>query len=246
MAVTARRHWAWVTCTAQIWPNRRQSECNHNFATIVSFNHEMDRRSLLSTAGGFALAAVSHVAHGERGNVRLPSSTEAIKKLLASAREQSTVTKDYDPRYVQIAYPGDDVARERGVCSDVIIRAFRAVDIDLQKMVHEGMAKNFVVYPRKWNLSRPDRNIDHRRVPNLMMYFSRLGKALPIIENAQHFQAGDIVAWDLGTGQTHIGIASDERRLLAQRSLIFHNIGAGVKHEDVLFKWRLIGHSRFW
>jgi uncharacterized protein len=218
----------------------------HNFATIVSFNHEMDRRSLLVAASGFALTTLSHVAHGERGSTRARSSSEAIKKLLDSAREQSTITKSYDPRYVRIAYPGGDVPRETGVCSDVIIRAFRAVDIDLQKKVHEDMAKNFVVYPRKWNLSRPDTNIDHRRVPNLMMYFSRLGKALPIVENAQHFQAGDIVAWDLGTGQTHIGIASDERKMFAQRSLIFHNIGAGVQHEDVLFKWRVIGHYRYW
>lgn len=222
------------------------NETNHNFAIIVSSNIGMDRRSLLLAAGGFALTGISHVAHGERVNTRARSSRESIRKLLASAREQSTITKSYDPRYVQIAYPGGDVPRETGVCSDVIIRAFRAVDIDLQKKVHEDMAKNFVVYPRKWNLSRPDTNIDHRRVPNLMMYFSRVGKALPIVENAQHFQAGDIVAWDLGSRQTHIGIASDERKLFAQRSLIFHNIGAGVQHEDVLFKWRVIGHYRHW
>lgn len=206
----------------------------------------MDRRSLLVAAGGLGFTALSGLALAQRARMHPRSSREAIKKLLDSAREQSTVTKSYDPRYVQIAYPGGDVPRETGVCSDVIIRAFRVVDIDLQKMVHEDMAKNFVVYPRKWNLSRPDKNIDHRRVPNLMMYFSRLGKALPIIENAQHFQAGDIVAWDLCTGQTHIGIVSDERRLLAQRPLIFHNIGAGVQHEDVLFKWRVIGHYRYW
>lgn len=203
----------------------------------------MDRRSLLVAAGSFGFTTFSGLTFAQ---VDARSSSETTKKLLDSAREQSTITKHYNPRYIQIAYPGGDVPRETGVCSDVIIRAFRAVNIDLQKLVHEDMAKNFVVYPRKWNLSRPDPNIDHRRVPNLMMYFSRLGKALPIIENAQHFQAGDIVAWDLGAGQTHIGIVSDERRLLAQRSLIFHNIGAGVKHEDVLFKWRVIGHYRYW
>jgi uncharacterized protein len=203
----------------------------------------MDRRSLLVAAGGFGFTTISGLTLAQ---TRARSSSEAIKKLLDSAREQSTITKSYDPRYVQIAYPGGDVPRETGVCSDVIIRALRAVDIDLQKKVHEDMAKNFVVYPRKWNLARPDTNIDHRRVPNLMMYFSRAGKALPIVENAQHFQAGDIVAWDLGAGQTHIGIASDVRKLFAQRSLIFHNIGAGVQHEDVLFKWRVIGHYRYW
>jgi uncharacterized protein len=203
----------------------------------------MNRRSLLVAAGGFGFTKLSGLALAQ---THARSSSASIKKLLDSAREQSTITKSYDPRYVQIAYPGGDVPRETGVCSDVIIRAFRAVDVDLQKTVHEDMARNFVVYPRKWNLSRPDTNIDHRRVPNLMMYFSRLGKALPIVENAQHFQAGDIVAWDLGTGQTHIGIASDEKKLFAQRPLIFHNIGAGVQHEDVLFKWRVIGHYRYW
>jgi uncharacterized protein len=203
----------------------------------------MNRRSFLVGSSGFGFTTFSGLTLAQ---ARVRSSRDAIKKLLDSAREQSTITKSYDPRYIQIAYPGGDVPRETGVCSDVIIRAFRAADIDLQKLVHEDMTKNFVVYPRRWNLSRPDPNIDHRRVPNLMMYFSRFGKALPIIENAQHFQAGDIVAWDLGTGQTHIGIASDKRKLFAQRSLIFHNISAGVQHEDVLFKWRVIGHYRYW
>jgi len=206
----------------------------------------MNRRSVLLAAVGCGFTTFGGLAFGQRNQPRARSSREAIKKLLGSAREQSAVTKGYDPRYVQIAYPGGDVPRETGVCSDVIIRAFRSVDIDLQKMVHEDMAKNFVVYPRKWNLSRRDKNIDHRRVPNLMMYFSRLGKALPIIKNAQHFLAGDIVAWELGAGQTHIGIVSDKQKLFAQRSLIFHNIGAGVQHEDVLFKWRVIGHYRYW
>lgn len=206
----------------------------------------MNRRSLLVAAGGFGFTTFSGLTLGQRNQTRARSSSEAIKKLLDSAHEQSIITKHYDPRYVQIAYPGGDVPRATGVCSDVIIRAFRALDIDLQKMVHEDMAKNFVVYPRRWNLSRPDTNIDHRRVPNLMMYFSRRGKAQPIIENARHFQAGDIVAWDLGTRQTHIGIVSDEQKLFTQRPLIFHNIGAGVKHEDVLFKWRVIGHYRYW
>jgi uncharacterized protein len=221
----------------------RHNKARHNFATIVSFNDGMNRRSFLVGSSGFGFTTFSGLTLAQ---ARVRSSRDAIKKLLASAREQSTITKSYDPRYVQIAYPGGDVPRETGVCSDVIIRAFRAVDIDLQKLVHEDMTKNFVVYPRKWNLARPDTNIDHRRVPNLMMYFSRAGKALPIVENAQHFQAGDIVAWDLGTGQTHIGIVSDVRKLFAQRSLIFHNIGAGVQHEDVLFKWRVIGHYRYW
>lgn len=206
----------------------------------------MDRRTFFIVTGGVALAGASRSARSGRIEARARSSREAIKALLDSAREQSTVTKRYDPRYVKIAYPGGDVPRETGVCSDVIIRAFRAVGIDLQEQVHEDMATHFAVYPRKWNLSRPDTNIDHRRVPNLMTYFSRLGKALPIIESARHFQPGDIVAWDLGMGQTHIGIVSDERTLFFQRPFIFHNIGAGVQHEDVLFKWRVIGHYRYW
>jgi uncharacterized protein len=206
----------------------------------------MDRRSFCIIAGGFTLMGIGPDAHGEGVESRARRSREAVKKILDSAREQSAVTKHYDPRYVKIAYPGGDVPRETGVCSDVIIRAFRAVDLDLQVKVHEDIAANFAAYPRKWNLARPDTNIDHRRVPNLMMYFSRLGKALPISERAQRFQAGDIVAWALGTGQTHIGIVSDEQNLFPQRPLIFHNIGAGVKHEDVLFQWRVIGHYRCW
>lgn len=203
----------------------------------------MDRRSFFIITGGIAFTEISYAA-GIKARAR--PARDAIKALLDSAREQSTVTKHYDPRYAKIAYPGGDVPRETGVCSDVIIRAFRAVGIDLQEKVHEDMESHFAVYPRKWNLSRPDTNIDHRRVPNLMTYFSRLGKALPINESARYFQTGDIVAWDLGTGQTHIGIVSDERTLFLQRPLIFHNIGAGVKQEDVLFQWRVIGHYRYW
>jgi uncharacterized protein len=173
-----------------------------------------------------------------------PALSPQVQTLLASARAQARVTRTYDPRYVMLRYPGGDVPVETGVCTDVIIRALRALGTDLQRAVHEDMAAHFSAYPRKWGLTRPDTNIDHRRVPNLMTYFSRLGKALPIKETPAHFKPGDIVAWDLGTGQSHIGIVSDENVAGSQRMRIYHNIGAGVQHEDVLFKWKVIGHYR--
>jgi uncharacterized protein len=167
-----------------------------------------------------------------------------VMRLIASARAQADITTSYDPRYASIAYPGGDVPLQTGVCSDVIIRAVRTLGIDLQKSVYEDMARNFSVYPRKWGMKRPDTNIDHRRVPNLMTYFSRIGKSLPISADEKKFQAGDIVAWALNEKQTHIGIVSDESIFFGRRKLIFHNIGRGVRHEDVLFNWKIIGHYR--
>jgi uncharacterized protein YijF (DUF1287 family) len=164
-------------------------------------------------------------------------------KLVASARSQIGVTTSYDPAYRKLDYPNGDVPKETGVCSDVIVRALREQGIDLQKEVHEDMRANFRAYPQKWGLKQPDRNIDHRRVPNLMTYFERKGYALTEAERAEQFAAGDIVAWDLGGGITHIGIVSDQR---TQKNvpLVIHNIGRGTKQEDILFRFRIIGHYR--
>jgi uncharacterized protein len=167
-----------------------------------------------------------------------------VEKFVAAARQQAGITTHYDPRYVQITYPGGDVPLQTGVCSDVVIRAMRAIGTDLQQKVHEDMVRNFSAYPQKWRMKQPDASIDHRRVPNLMAYFSRMGKSLPIQTQAKDFKAGDIVAWALNSRQTHIGIVSDETTLFGQRHLIFHNIGRGVQHEDVLFNWKIIGHYR--
>lgn len=164
-------------------------------------------------------------------------------RIAAAARQQIGVTKEYDPAYATITYPGGDVPIHTGVCCDVVVRAIRKVGTDLQKEVHEDMRKNFSTYPQKWGLTKPDKNIDHRRVPNLMRYFERhqivLAEKLKI---GQAYQAGDIVAWDLGNGLLHIGIVSDKKK--AGTPLIIHNIGSGAQEEDLLFKYKVIGHYR--
>jgi uncharacterized protein len=167
-----------------------------------------------------------------------------IKKIIDNAIEQTNVTRTYDPAYVKLAYPGGDVPMSTGVCTDVVIRAFRSIDIDLQKEVHEDMQKNFAVYPRNWGLNAPDTNIDHRRVPNLMTWLKRQGKSQPVTQNGQDYQPGDIVTWDLGGGQQHIGLVTNIRAN-SERLSIAHNVGSGAKVEDVLFKWKPIGHYRY-
>ena len=169
-----------------------------------------------------------------------------IKKILESAIEQTNVTKTYDPAYVVLPYPMGDVPPEKGVCTDVVIRAFRKAGIDLQKTVHEDMAKNFSVYPQKWKLKKPDANIDHRRVPNLQTYFTKSGKSLAITDKAENYKPGDVVAWDLdGKGLTHIGLVSNFYNETTKRYLIIHNIGGGAQAEDRVFDWKVIGHYRY-
>jgi len=160
-----------------------------------------------------------------------------------------TLTKQqviYDPSYFQIAYPNGDVPADKGVCADVIIRAYRKMGIDLQKEVHEDMKANFAKYPKKWGLSRPDKNIDHRRVPNLMAFFSRFGTVKKISQNPSDYQPGDIVCWDLnGRGLTHIGIVSRKKSADGERNLIIHNIGGGQVLADCLFSFKIIGHYAY-
>lgn len=151
----------------------------------------------------------------------------------------------YDPSYFSISYPGGDVPSDRGVCSDVIIRAYRKLKIDLQREVHEDMKVNFREYPQSWGLRKPDPNIDHRRVPNLMMFFSRKGNVLPISSSSADYSPGDVVTWDLGRGVTHIGLVVDRRATDSNRFLIVHNIGNGQEVCDCLFKYRITGHYRY-
>ncbi|MEM7014684.1 MAG: DUF1287 domain-containing protein [Verrucomicrobiota bacterium] len=158
------------------------------------------------------------------------------------------VTQDvrYDPAYVSIEYPGGDVPADTGVCTDVVIRSYRALGLDLQKLVHEDMRSNFSKYPKNWGLSRTDRNIDHRRVPNLQRFFKRMGAELPITDSAENYKPGDVVAWDLnGRGLTHIGIVVPGPEGQAAGEWIVHNIGAGPRLERHLFEWKIIGHYRF-
>ena len=151
----------------------------------------------------------------------------------------------YDPSYFSIDYPNGDVPSDKGVCTDVIIRAYRKVGIDLQQLVHEDMKANFSQYPKSWGLKSTDKNIDHRRVPNLMRFFKRQGAELAITDNADDYKAGDVVAWLLNRGLTHIGIVSHNKSKDKKRHLIVHNIGAGQVEEDCLFRFKIIGHYRY-
>ena len=164
-------------------------------------------------------------------------------RTVADARSQVGVTKSYDPAYRALGYPGGDVPMETGVCCDVIVRALRQQGLDLQKAVHEDMKSNFSRYPQKWGLRQPDSNIDHRRVPNLQTWFKRQGCELPPSKEAKDFRPGDVVAWDLGRGITHIGIVSD-RSSTQGVPLVIHNIGGGAQEEDILFRFTIIGRYR--
>ncbi len=151
----------------------------------------------------------------------------------------------YDPTYFSIPYPMGDVPADKGVCTDVIVRAYRKVGIDLQQLVHEDMKANFERYPQNWGLSKPDPNIDHRRVPNLMTFFKRFGETKAITANASDYLTGDIVCWDLGQGINHIGIVIASDTIGRSYPLIVHNIGAGQVIQDFLFQYPIIGHFRY-
>jgi uncharacterized protein YijF (DUF1287 family) len=179
--------------------------------------------------------------------VTRPSSGSAfLDKLVEAAIERTSHEVRYDPSYFRIDYPNGDVPAEVGVCTDEVIRSYRAVGVDLQRLVHEDMDRNFSVYPRVWKAKKTDKNIDHRRVPNLMTFFQRQGASLPVTDAARDYKPGDVVTWDLGGGMTHIGLVvnvpSDAD---AERFQIVHNIGAGPKMEDVLFGWKITGHYRY-
>jgi uncharacterized protein len=193
----------------------------------------IDRRSvLLGIGAGLALPACAHARSAK------PT------QLLAAARKQVGVTLSYDPAYTVLAFPGGDVPRAKGVCTDVIVRAYRdAFAIDLQALVNADMRANFSAYPGNWGLRRPDRNIDHRRVPNLRTWLRRKGAALPIPQNVSGWQPGDIFTSLIGGTATHIGFVSDRRG--PRGWLIIHNIGAGAREEDALLDWPITGRYRW-
>ena len=164
------------------------------------------------------------------------------------AKAAETITKDtvvYDPSYFSIPYPNGDIPEDRGVCTDVIIRAYRELGTDLQQLIHEDMSDNFDSYPNNWGLTHPDPNIDHRRAPNLMTFFTRQNAELNISMNVVDHLPGDVICWDLGSGILHIGIVSATKAKGTDRYLIVHNIGAGQVLEDVLFEYTIIGHYRY-
>ena len=177
----------------------------------------------------------------------IPSPSTSAEKIVNGAKKEVIKGVRYDSSYASMAYPNGDVAADKGACTEVVIRSLKNAGHDLQKLVHEDMKRNFRLYPRKWGLRRPDSNIDHRRVPNLTVFFSRFGQSLPTSatgEAAAAWQPGDIVCWDLnGNGLTHIGILSNERSPMGL-PLVLHNIGPSASQQDCLTNWRIIGHYR--
>ena len=196
------------------------------------------RRTLLAggLSSGFVLALPA----------LLRAEVGAADRLVAAALKQVGVTLTYDAAYSRLEYPGGDVPRERGVCTDVLVRAYRdGLGIDLQVLVHEDMRRAFSAYPALWGLKKTDRNIDHRRVPNLQAFFKRAGAALAISEKGEDYLPGDIVSQMLPGNLPHIGIVADDRSSDGSRPLVVHNIGAGARLEDVLFSYEITGHYRY-
>lgn len=173
----------------------------------------------------------------------MPAAVPISPPLVSAARAQVGVTRIYDPAYVELSYPGGDVPPDRGVCTDVVVRALRTQGLDLQQAMHEDMQAHFAKYPQQWGLTGPNANIDHRRVPNQMLWFQRQGWSRPASTQAADYAAGDIVAWKLNSGPLHIGIVSD-RKAANGTPLVIHNIGHGTQEDDILFQHTIIGHYR--
>ncbi len=173
------------------------------------------------------------------------SGTELVERVIEAAHAQARQAVRYDGTYRRLPYPGGDVPAEVGVCTDVVIRAYRAAGIDLQQRVHEDMRRAFHAYPKLWGLDRPDPNIDHRRVPNLQTYFRRRGAELEASRDATAYVPGDLVTWMLPGNLPHIGVVSDRRTSDGTRPLLVHNIGAGPQLEDMLFRFPITGHYRY-
>ncbi len=194
---------------------------------------------LIAAAGAFSFAGGLPLTESQR--------QEFLQRLSNAAIERTKHTVRYEPAYVRIPYPGGDVPAGTGVCTDEVIRAYRGLGIDLQKEVHEDIEANFSLYPNhlRWMQWHSDANIDHRRVPNLMVFFSRKGEKLAVSTQGSEYHPGDLVTWDLGGGVPHIGMVVDRKSSSSGRYMVVHNIGQGPKLEDVLFNWKITGHYRY-
>lgn len=193
---------------------------------------------------------LSAVAAGLLVMLLLPGSSWADtfeQRLVAAALERTTQDVTYDGSYFSIAYPGGDVPADRGVCTDVVIRSYRSLGVDLQQLVHEDIAEHFALYPsrRLWGLKQPDSNIDHRRVPNLQAFLTRNGSALAVTQRASDYLPGDLVTWTVAGNLPHIGIVTDHISRYSGNPMIVHNIGAGPQLEDMLFSYPITGHYRY-
>jgi uncharacterized protein YijF (DUF1287 family) len=209
-------------------------------ATKIISGIYMTRLNLNAYFLGVFLLIFSGLASAETSTPATPTNLNIV----VGAKQQIGKTLIYDSGYTTLSYPNGDLPIIRGVCSDVIIRALRFTGHDLQALVHQDMKGHFSAYPKIWRLKSTDRNIDHRRVPNLETYFSRRGLSLPVTQRAEDYRAGDIVSWRLDNGLPHIGIVSDRKN---QRGVpyIIHNIGLGAREDDDLFSWKIIGHYRY-
>jgi hypothetical protein len=201
--------------------------------------HSIARLIQVCLLGGALLCAAG-------GNAFAWQAASDFQRALATAAEkQLSESVTYDGSYVVIDYPGGDVPRTLGVCTDVLIRAYRELGVDLQVLVHDDMAAHFSAYPHDWGLSAPDTNIDHRRVPNLQTFFTRKGVKLPVSGDGLDYLPGDLVTWTVGASLPHIGIVSNRLNADGSRPLIIHNIGAGPQLEDMLFDYPITGHYRY-
>jgi len=247
--IPALRHIFNPNCVQYVWEGFAQMT-SHSLG--IRSRNGLARRAvaalilLTAALAGHPLQTVSQSVGNLTANQQ-----RLLDRFVAAAVERTQHSVRYDPAYVGIPYPGGDVPSGTGVCTDEVIRAYRAVGIDLQKAVHEDMAAHLSAYPSKWSASSrrsnfaTDANIDHRRVRNLMVFFSRNGQTLPLTENARDYRPGDLVTWNLGGGITHIGIVVNQKSPQTGRYLIVHNIGQGPRIEDVLFRWKIIGHYRY-
>ena len=203
------------------------------------------RTSSIFLAANCAIALFSGAAVAKQASSITSAREQFLQRLVKAAVERTQHSVRYDPAYVGIPYPNGDVPADTGVCTDEIIRAYRTVGVDLQKEVYEDMKQNFSSYRQKGKRrSKPDKNIDHRRVPNLMVFFERKGESLPATRHAEDYKPGDLVTYDLGGGVPHIAIVVDQKGA-SGAYMIVHNIGEGPKMEDVLFRWKITGHYRY-
>lgn len=180
-------------------------------------------------------------------NVSVVNAANFNEAIVSSLIERTTHNVIYDGSYISIAYPNGDVPKNIGVCTDVIIRAYRQIGTDLQQLVHEDMKANFLLYPSKriWGLKTTDKNIDHRRVPNLQKFFTRNGQVLKISNKKVDYTPGDIVTWSLPNNLPHIGMVVDKINPVTGNPMIVHNIGRGPKMDDMIFDYKITGHYRF-
>ena len=189
----------------------------------------------LLTVAGFPIASpITSYADKDFGQALSQAALERTKHFVT-----------YNGSYRKISYPNGDVPSYFGVCTDVVIRSYRALGIDLQQLVHEDMKARFKSYPKNWGLKRTDTNIDHRRVPNLRVFFTRRGQSLKVTHNSKDYKTGDLVTWKLNNNLPHIGIVVDRRSKDGKRPLIVHNIGYGPQLKDMLFDFTITGHYRY-